>query len=119
MFSSSPPRKIAEPSPSEALAASSPELTLHGVDDPRRGAVEDFIGEIYARRYGAEVQQFAPMLVCLREGGELLAAAGYRSATQDVFYLERYLPKPVRRSCFISRCATFSEMLTCCLVNEA
>lgn len=25
----------------------------------------------------------------------------------------------IRRSCFISRSTTFSEMLTCCLVNEA
>ena len=76
-----------------ALPAS--ELTVHGLDDPRRGAVENFIQAIYARHYGAQVLHFAPVLVGLREDGELLAAAGYRSAAQETLFLERYLPAPV------------------------
>jgi hypothetical protein len=72
-----------------------PELTVHGPDDPRRGAVESFIQAIYARHYGAQVLHFTPVLVGLREHGELLAAAGYRNAADESLFLERYLPAPV------------------------
>jgi hypothetical protein len=71
------------------------QLTVHRSDDPDRGAVEKFIREIYARRFGAQVPHFAPVLVGLREKGELLAAAGYRSAGSGVLFLERYLPSSV------------------------
>ena len=71
------------------------ELTAHGPADPRRGAVEAFIRDIYARRYDAQVPQFAPVLVGLRENGELLAAAGYRNAASNTLFLERYLSAPV------------------------
>lgn len=50
---------------------------------------------IYARRYGAQVPGFAPMLVALREGDQVLAAAGYRAAASGPLFLERYLQAPV------------------------
>ena len=79
-----------------ALTGSSPvTLTLHMAGDPRRAKVEAFVGGIYARRYGAKVRHFAPLLVGLRQNGELLAAAGYRSAADEVLFLERYLDAPV------------------------
>ncbi len=97
MFMSSPSRGSAGTSPAGAPSASPPppELTLHGIGDARRGAVEAFISEVYARRYGATVPHFAPVLVGLRENGELLAAAGYRSAAHEPLFLECYLPAPV------------------------
>lgn len=95
MFISSSSRDSAGFPPAGVPEAFGPELTLHGIGDPRRGAVEEFISEIYARRYAAKVPHFAPMLVGLREGGELLAAAGYRGAAQEPLFLERYLPSPV------------------------
>ncbi|MEJ8849260.1 thermostable hemolysin [Variovorax rhizosphaerae] len=92
----SPPiRDSADRSPTGDPAAPVFELTLHGIDDPRRAAVEAFISGVYARCYGAMVPHFAPMLVGLRENGELLAAAGYRSAAHEPLYLECYLPAPV------------------------
>lgn len=95
MFMSSPSRDHAGPSPARVPSAHLPELTLHGIGDPRRKAVEAFISEVYARRYGAKVPHFAPVLVSLRENGELLAAAGYRSAASETLFLESYLPAPV------------------------
>lgn len=88
-------RGHADSSPSGNSAAPAPELTVHGRDDPHRGAVENFIRAVYARHYGAQVLHFAPVLVGLREHGELLAAAGYRNAAHGPLFLERYLPAPV------------------------
>ena len=95
MFMCLSSRAHADPSPGGIPSPPFVELTAHGPSDPRRGAVEDFIREIYARRYGAQVAHFAPILVGLREDGELLAAAGYRNAGTDRLFLERYLPAPV------------------------
>ena len=65
-----------------------------GPGEPGREAVEDFIRAIYARRHGAQVRQFAPRLVALHDGERLVAAAGFRFATQPLF-LERYLDAPI------------------------
>lgn len=64
-------------------------------NDPERLEVERFISEVYARRYGAQVRHFAPVLAYLREGAEIVAAAGYREAHQSPLFLERYLDAPV------------------------
>lgn len=64
-------------------------------NDPERREVERFISEVYARRYGAHVCHFAPVLAYLREGAEIVAAAGYREAHQSPLFLERYLDAPV------------------------
>jgi hypothetical protein len=69
-------------------------LRVHAAGDPQRDAVEDFIRGVYAARYGAQVNGFAPVLVSLHEGGQIVAAAGYRNAAQPLF-LERYLDEPV------------------------
>jgi hypothetical protein len=71
-------------------------LRLHLRGDPQRGATEHFIRDIYRRYYGATVADFAPVLVSLvsREG-EILAAAGYRSAAAGPLFLERYLGQQV------------------------
>lgn len=72
------------------------ELCEHGPDDPRRAEVEAYIHRVYAQRFGARVERFAPRLLGLRStvDGRLLGAAGYRLADQPL-YLERYLDAPV------------------------
>lgn len=70
-------------------------LVLHLPGDPHRAPVERYIREIYARRYGARVPAFAPMLLALQHGDDLLAAAGYRLAKAGPLFLEAYLDRPV------------------------
>jgi hypothetical protein len=70
-------------------------LTVHLPGSPRRREIEDFIRHVYARRYGAAVQQFAPALVSLDDEHGLAAAAGYRRADEAPLFLERYLQVPV------------------------
>jgi hypothetical protein len=78
-------------------AASSPTLRLarHRTGDARRVEVEGFIRGVFAKRYGADVRHFAPTLVSLQDRGEIVAAAGYRSAAEAPLFLERYLPSPI------------------------
>lgn len=85
------------PDPASAAALAPPVMELHGADNPQRREVEQFIGQIYSRRYGARVQAFAPMLVSLRDPGDggIVAAAGYRQARHGRLYLERYLDAPI------------------------
>ncbi|WP_302174483.1 thermostable hemolysin [uncultured Hydrogenophaga sp.] len=64
-------------------------------NDPERLEVEGFIREVYARRYGAHVRHMAPVLAYLRDGAEIVAAAGYREAQDSPLFLERYLDAPV------------------------
>ena len=71
-------------------------LRLHPAGDPHRHAVETFIRRVYARRYGATVPAFMPLLVSLAApDGAVLAAAGYRSAAAGALFLEHYLREPV------------------------
>lgn len=74
--------------------ASHARMSVHGADCPERACVEDFIRAVYRERYDARLSILAPTLVALRSGDEILAAAGYRSATERLF-LERYLDAPV------------------------
>jgi hypothetical protein len=69
--------------------------SVHGVDDPRRAEVESFVRRVYARRFGARVPQFAPVLVSLGDAAGIAAAAGYRVARLGPLFLERYLDAPI------------------------
>lgn len=72
-------------------------LSLHPTGATGRGAVEDFIHQVFRQRYGAQVRQFAPLLVSLHGvRGERVAAAGYRDAGDAPLFLERYLRAPVQ-----------------------
>jgi hypothetical protein len=76
--------------------ADSAALRLHAAGDPHRPGVETFIRGVYAQRYGASVPAFMPLLVSLAApDGEILAAAGYRSAATGALFLEHYLREPV------------------------
>jgi Thermostable hemolysin len=70
-------------------------LFEHPPGDPRRHEVETFIARIYADRFGARVRHFAPVLVSLRDADGIVAAGGYRAATHEPLFLERYLSAPV------------------------
>ena len=73
-------------------------LQVHDRDHPSRPAVEAFIAAVYRARYGAALRAFAPTLVSLRDAdGEIVAAAGYRSAADGALFLERYLGAPIDR----------------------
>ncbi len=72
-----------------------PSLAICHPDDPERAEVEFFIHEVYARRYGARVFHFAPVLAFLRDATGIIAAAGYRAADRAPLFLERYLAAPV------------------------
>lgn len=86
---------VASPSPSPFFGR--PVLQVHRVGDPEREQVQAFIARVYAQRFGARVEQFAPCLVSLRDAlsGELVAAAGYRFADSGPLFLERYLSEPI------------------------
>lgn len=71
-------------------------LKVHRVGDVDRTRVESYIQKRYAQRYGALIQEWLPQLVSLEVDGEIVSAAGYRSATAPLF-LERYLPAPVEQ----------------------
>lgn len=72
------------------------QLQLHDVDNPGRAEVQAYIQHRYAQAYGAHIREWQPTLVSLRERGEIVAAAGYRSAASPL-YLERYLPRPIEQ----------------------
>jgi hypothetical protein len=74
-----------------------PALSTHAVGDAARSSVEAFIRAVYARRFGANLPQFAPTLVSLRDEHGVLAAAGYRSAGTGRLFLESYLQAPIER----------------------
>ena len=97
-------------STSSAVTPSAPSsplaLITHGIADPQREKVELFIRGVFKSRYGANVQSFAPLLVSLQSQGEIVAAAGYRSAAAAPLFLERYLFLPVEAA-ITSRSASF------------
>ena len=86
--------------PSFAAANPSYLLGVCNASDPGRESVERFIHRVFARRFGARVQRFAPQLVCLRDpdSGDIVAAAGYRRASSGPLFLERYLDRPIEQS---------------------
>jgi hypothetical protein len=72
------------------------QLRVHDAADPARQEVEHCIRTVYAQHHGATVRSFAPTLVSLHDGQRIVAAAGYRFATQPLF-LECYLDAPVEQ----------------------
>lgn len=92
-----PPSSDARTSAAAPLPAS-PRLRLHRPGEPGRKEVEAFIAAIYTQRFGATLQQFAPLLLslCDESGEHIVAAAGYRPASETLF-LERYLAAPIEQ----------------------
>ncbi len=76
--------------------ASNIKVATSGINAPDRLEIERFIHDVFAQTYGANVQQFMPQLMSLRdENDELVAAFGLRDADEAPLFLERYLDAPI------------------------
>jgi hypothetical protein len=76
------------------------EITAHTVtkDALCRREVEAFIHAVFKVTYGANVTEFMPTLVALRdENGLLMAAFGMRSAATERLFLEQYIDMPIEQ----------------------
>lgn len=63
---------------------------------PDRHEIEQFVHDVFAKTYGADVQQFMPYLISLRDdNGDLVAAFGMRKADEAPLFLEKYLDAPI------------------------
>lgn len=61
-----------------------------------RSEIEQFVHDVFAKTYGADVQHFMPNLVSLRdEDGDIVAAFGLRKADESALFLEQYLDAPI------------------------
>jgi hypothetical protein len=62
----------------------------------RRADVENFIRQTFAACYGADIRQFMPILLCLKDqSARPRAALGIRHAANTPLFLEHYLERPV------------------------
>ena len=78
-----------------AILSHAPEFSLAARRDPLRGEVETFIAARFRAAYGASISEFFPLLLAMRCGGRLSAAAGLRPAADRRLFLEQYLDRPV------------------------
>jgi len=75
------------------------ELTVCGQRDSRRDELEAFVRTAFARKHGARVCTFMPMMFATRnEAGRLCGVAGFRSAASESLFLERYLSQPIEQA---------------------
>lgn len=66
------------------------------VGDKARVEVEGFIHAVFKRAHGAEITHFMPQLVALRDqNGVLMAAFGWKKASEGPLFLEQYLDEPI------------------------
>lgn len=71
-------------------------LSLLPSDAPGRSQAEDFVHRRFLSAHGADIRQFMPELLCMRNyHGTLSAVAGIRLAEQGRLFLEQYLEAPV------------------------
>lgn len=76
-----------------------PVTTHHALPGlPRRAEAENFIREVFSRRYGAQITAFAPRLLLLEQDGRVIAATGWRAAGDTALFLERYLDLPIENA---------------------
>lgn len=74
-------------------------LFLHDANDPQRGELERFVKRAFESRHSARVCSFMPTLLSLcNDRGEICSVAGFRSATDQPLFLERYLDEPIERA---------------------
>jgi hypothetical protein len=65
----------------------------------RRASVEDYVRDSFRRFYAAEVRQFMPVLMGLRDdAGQILGALGLRAAAAEPLFLEHYLDRPIEQT---------------------
>jgi Thermostable hemolysin len=77
----------------------SPVITTHTIiGSPRRQETENFIRTVFARHYRADVSAFAPNLLLLEQNERTIAATGWRAASDESLFLERYLDQPIEQA---------------------
>lgn len=65
---------------------------------PERRRVERFIRDIYRAHYDADIAVTYPTLMSVRNAdGEILAAVGFRLASEAPLFLEQYTRQPIER----------------------
>lgn len=87
------------------LASASPpargpsrEFRLHAPHSAERAPLEQFIESTYQRVYGAQLTEFMPLLLEMRNGDACQAALGMRPATMATpLFLETYLDQPIEQ----------------------
>ncbi|MFA7291509.1 MAG: thermostable hemolysin [Rhodocyclaceae bacterium] len=76
-----------------------PVITTHTViGSPRRDETEAFIRSVFEKHYGADVSAFAPNLLLLEQHDRIIAATGWRAASDESLFLERYLDLPIEQA---------------------
>jgi len=79
-------------------------VSILGIHSQERRAVEDFIRCTYAQSYGACIGVDWPVLMSVRdEDDNLLAALGFRYASDEPLFLEQYLDEPIESSLLTPR----------------
>lgn len=76
------------------------EITAHTVTKEAscRQEVEAFIHTVFKVSYGANITEFMPTLIALRDNnGVLMAAFGMRSAAEEHLFLEQYIDQPIEQ----------------------
>lgn len=65
-------------------------------EHPRRAELERYVQQVFSAKHGARVKSFMPTLLALQGGGgQVCGVAGYRFATHESLFLERYLDVPI------------------------
>ncbi len=63
---------------------------------PERTRVEDFIRDVYRTHYDADIRVTYPTLMSVRNAqGDILAAVGFRLASEAPLFLEQYTRQPI------------------------
>jgi len=64
-----------------------------------RGEIETFIHSCFRRTYGADVREFMPRLMALRDDqGRVVASLGLRDAGEGPLFLEQYLDRRIENA---------------------
>ncbi len=90
------PRPPLPLSPSLLRHRSGDRLVVCAAEQPERAELEGFLRSRYRAIHGAEIANFFPVLLALRDAdGRLQGVAGYRPAAGHRLFLEQYLERPV------------------------
>lgn len=98
------------------------EITAHTVskDAACRSEVEAFIQAVFKVTYNANITDFMPTLVALRDNnGVLMAAFGLRSAAEVPLFLEQYLDVPIEALMSHQLGKTINRQQITCIGNLA
>ena len=73
-------------------------LGLDPVNSANRQELEAFIAQKFERQHSAQIHQFLPYLLTLRDSDQLAAVVGLRPALDGELFLERYLDDPIEQA---------------------